>query len=68
MYIHCTCILIYSRKADDYILYGATMVALENTLILSGGYSPRNGAQNLVFEYHPLYGFRVLSLRLQEPR
>ena len=59
---------MYILNVDDYILYGATLVALESSLILSGGYSPRNGAQNLVFEYHPLYGFRVLPLRLQEPR
>ena len=54
--------------SDDYILYGASMVALEETLIMAGGYSPRNGVVDLVFEYHPFYGFRVLPQRLQGPR
>ena len=44
------------------------MVALKETLILAGGYSPRNGVVDLVFEYHPFYGFRVLPQRLQGPR
>ena len=60
--VFCYCI------SDDYILYGASMVALEETLIMAGGYSPRNGVVDLVFEYHPFYGFRVLPQRLQGPR
>ena len=50
---------------DDFVLWGASMVALSNTLILAGGATPKNGPMNLIFEYHKDFGFRLLEDKLQ---
>ena len=50
---------------DDFVLWGASMVALSNTLILAGGATPKNGPMDLIFEYHKDFGFRLLEDKLQ---
>ena len=53
---------------DDFIIFGASMVPLENSNIVAGGSSPKYGQLDLIFEYHYQMGFRQLDVFLSEPR
>ena len=53
---------------EEFILWGASMAMLENTVVISGGFTPYRGVTDLMLEYHPTFGFRLLPRQLETPR
>ena len=44
------------------------MLMSNGKIILAGGSTPKHGKLNTVFEYHPVYGFKLLETTLAAPR
>ena len=53
---------------DEFVLWGASMVPWEGKLLLVGGSTPKHGKLATIFEYHPIFGFRLLPTTLKVPR
>lgn len=44
------------------------MLMSNGKIILAGGSTPKHGKLNTVFEYHPVFGFKLLETTLAAPR
>ena len=53
---------------DSFVLWGASMLMSNGKIILAGGSTPKHGKLKTIFEYNPVFGFKLLETTLASPR